>query len=60
MKKVTRSMPKEMNKKLKEMYADSPMGEWLLQYHRISFHELAVNRTAKKQITNRSYGRIGQ
>ena len=58
MKKATRSMPKEMNKKLKEMYAGSPMGEWLLQYNRISFHELAVNRTAKKQIGIKSYGSI--
>ena len=58
MKKLIRSIPKEINKKLKEIYADSPMGEWMLRYERISHHELAVNRTAKKQITDKSYGRI--
>ena len=60
MKKLTRSMPKEMNKKLKEMYAGSPMGEWMMRYERISYHELATNRTAKKQIVNSSYGKVAQ
>ena len=53
-------MPKEMNKKLKEMYAGSPMGEWMMRYERISYHELATNRTAKKQIVNSSYGKVAQ
>ena len=60
MKKLIRSIPKEINKKLKEIYADSPMGEWMIRYERISYHELATNRTAKTQITDKSYGRITQ
>ena len=60
MKKLIRSMPKEINKKLKEIYANSPMGEWMMRSERISYHELATNRTAKKQITSKSYGRITQ
>ena len=60
MKKLIRSIPKEINKKLKEIYADSPMGEWMLRYCRISHHELAKTRNAKKQITNRSYGKVAQ
>ena len=59
MKKSTISIPKEKNDKLKQIYADSPIGDWMLRYERISHHELAVNRTAKKQIVSNSYERIG-
>jgi hypothetical protein len=60
MKKLIRSIPKHINDKLKQIYSDSPMGEWMLRYERISYHELATNRTAKKQITSRSYGKVAQ
>ena len=59
MKKSIISLPKEKNDKLKQIYANSPMREWMLRYERISHHELAKTRNAKKQITNRSYGKIG-
>ena len=58
MKKRTRSMPKHINDKLKEIYSGSPMEDWMLRFERISYHELATMRTAKKQITSRSYGNI--
>ena len=60
MKKSIISLPKEKNDKLKQIYANSPMREWMLRYERISYHELATNRTAKTQITDKSYGRIAQ
>ena len=53
-------MPKDTKNKLKEIYANSPMGEWMMRYERISYHELATNRTAKKQIVSRSYGKVTQ
>ena len=60
MKKKIRSIPKHINDELKRIYTESPMRDWMLRYERISYHELATNRTAKKQITSKSYGRITQ
>ncbi len=60
MKKSIRSMPKDTKNKLLLFYPDTPMRDWMLRYERISYHELATNRTAKKQITGKSYERITQ
>ncbi len=47
MKKSIRSMSKDINEKLKAFYPNTPMGEWMLRYERISYHELAQNRNIK-------------
>ncbi len=51
MKKSIRSMSKDINEKLKEYYPNTPMGEWMLRYERISFHELAENRNIKPKFS---------
>ena len=51
MKKVIRALPKHINQKLKLHYPDTPMGDWMLRFERISHHELAVNRNARPKIT---------
>lgn len=60
MKKSIRSMSKDTKNKLLLFYPDTPMRDWMLRYERISYHELATNRTAKKQIVSRSYGKVSQ
>ena len=51
MKKSIRSMSKHINEKLKEYYPKNNMGEWMLRYERISFHELATNRNIKPKFS---------
>jgi len=55
MKKSTRYMKKEIRNKLKQYYPNNSMGDWMFRYERISFHELAVLRNNKTQITGESY-----
>jgi hypothetical protein len=48
-------MKKEIRNKLKKYYPNNSMGDWMFKYEVISFHELAVLRNNKTQITGESY-----
>ena len=53
-----RAIRSEITKKINSAYPNTKMGEWMKQYHRISYQEISNANNSKQLISDQIYRRV--